>query len=477
MTCNCLRQAKSRRFGCWIGSLALFAFGLGGCAHFVPRPLRPAAAAQAWALRSLADPGLRQFFAQARTAQPIQWPLPVWTVDDLTLAAIYDRPDLAVAWSQWDAATAGTITAGERPNPSITVSGTYDTTTPPPWIPGLSFDLPIETGGKRGDRLAEARTQAEAARWDFVDKIWQVRASVRSALVDVYRAEQTVALLAQQERAEAKQVTLLEGQLRAGAIAVAELTPARIALDTTRLDQAQARADETAARAALAAAVGLPIHALRSVKLTFDGLDHLPSAFTESEARHHAVLNRADVRSALASYAASQAALQLEIAKQYPDIHLGPGYELDQTDNKWTLGLTIDLPVFNRNQGPIAEARARRRLAAAQFVAVQAKALSDAETAFAGYESALAQFKTAAELQQRLQQRVDSVRAMQQAGEVDPLAVAVAEVEYATGVLQRLNAVVKAQQALGALEAAVQSPNLIPAATIEQARAHFSHEP
>jgi outer membrane protein TolC len=66
----------------------------------------------------------------------------------------------------------------------------------------------------------------------------------------------------------------------------------------------------------------------------------------------------------LAEYNASQSALQLEIAKQYPDIHLNPGYEFDQGDNKWSPGLTVTLPILNQNKGPIAEAEAKRTEAA-----------------------------------------------------------------------------------------------------------------
>ena len=54
-------------------------------------------------------------------------------------------------------------------------------------------------------------------------------------------------------------------------------------------------------------------------------------------------MNRADVRGALAEYAASQSALQLEIANQYPDLHLGPGYGWNTGnagDNKWSLGVS-----------------------------------------------------------------------------------------------------------------------------------------
>ena len=88
-----------------------------------------------------------------------------------------------------------------------------------------------------------------------------------------------------------------------------------------------------------------------------------PRDLTEPEVRRQALLNRADVRGALAEYAASQSALQLEIANQYPDVHLGPGYGWNTGnagDNEWTLGVTLDLPVLNHNQGPVAEAKAKR---------------------------------------------------------------------------------------------------------------------
>ena len=77
-------------------------------------------------------------------------------------------------------AGAGRITAGERPNPSVSLTPTYDTTTPPPWILGVSFDIPIETAGKRGYRLAQARHLSDAARWNLVAAFWQVRSRVRA---------------------------------------------------------------------------------------------------------------------------------------------------------------------------------------------------------------------------------------------------------------------------------------------------------
>ncbi len=450
-------------------SLAFALLVAAGCAHYQAQPLSPDKTAAAQAARSLKDEGLRHFLAQNLGREPAPWPLPQWNLEELALAAYYFQPSLEEARAAWRVATAGKITASQRPNPTLGLSGTYDTTSPPPWIPGITFDLPLETAGKRGYRLAAARQHAEASRWELYGAVWQVRSAVRAALLGLYSARETEALFARQEAAQEQVVQLLEGQLGAGAVAGAEVTPARIALATTRLARQQARRQQVEALAGLADALGLPVAALQDVTLSFAGLDAFPTALTAPEVRREALLNRTDIRGALADYAASQSALQLAIANQYPDLDLGPGYEYDQTDNKWTLGVSLTLPILNQNQGAIAEARAQRELAAAHFLTVQSKAAGQIDLALAGYQVALQQATTAAALGAGLQQRLDAIRAMQRAGEVDALAVADAQVEFNAGALARLDALVAAQQALGRLEDAVQSPLVLSPAVLQRA--------
>src|SRR5207237_3939142 len=100
-----------------------------------------------------------------------------------------------------------------------------------------------------------------------------------------------------------------------------------------------------------------------------------------AELRRAALQGRADILASLADYDAFQAALQLEIAKQYPDVHLQPGYQYDEGDSKWTLGIVADLPIFHQNQGLIAEAKARREEAAARFNALQVRVLAEIDRA------------------------------------------------------------------------------------------------
>ena len=89
---------------------------------------------------------------------------------------------------------------------------------------------------------------------------------------------------------------------------------------------------------------------------------------------------------------------------------------------------------------------------------MQTAAIGEIDSALAGYQAALQQAATAKTLLDNLQKRLNSVRAQAEAGELEPLAVANAEAEFGVGAQNRLDALVKAQQSLGQLEDAVQSP-------------------
>lgn len=461
---------------CWLFS-ALLPLGA-GCATYHSQPISPAKSVTAFNARSLDNPGLRAFFETNRVAAPT--PGDAWSLKQLTLAAFYYQPTLAEARAQLLAAQAAQITAGERPNPAVSVTPGYDSQipgTPSPWIVPVSLDWTIETAGKRGDRMVQARSMAEAARWNLVGAVWQVRSAVRAALLNLYAALETESLLTRQEMAQSNVVRLLEGQFAAGNVSSYEVTQARIALDSTILARQAATGQYRQARVALAGALGVPLRALQDVKFSFAGFDEYPRQLTRPAIQRQALLNRADVRGALASYAASQAALQLQVAYQYPDIHIGPGYGWNTGsagDNQWDLGVTLTLPILNQNQGPIAEAEAARTLAAAHFLTVQSQAIGQIESALAAYQAALQQVATAEGLLKNSRQSLNSIRAQVQAGEVEPLAVANAEVAFNTEAQSRLNALIQAQQALGQLEDAVQSSLTLPPQTLDAAESHSS---
>ncbi len=437
------------------------------CVRFHPQPLSPTGTAQAFSGRTLEDEGLRRFVETAEGQTRAAWPPTTWGLSDLTLAALYYSPDLDVARATWAVARAAVRTAGERPNPALSLIPGFNATTRTPtgWIPLGGLEIPLETAGKRDHRRAQAAQLAEAARLNTTLAAWQLRCRVRTSLVALAAARETLALLGEQERLGAENARILELQHQAGAISAFELTQARIAAGGARLAGHEARRQETEARVSLAEALGVPAQALDGKTLAFDALDSAPAMPSASEAREAALIGRADIRAALAEYAASQSALQLEIARQYPDIRLGPGYEYDQGDSKWSLGLALDIPLFNRNRGAIGEALAKRGEAAARFTALQARVLADVDRALAGYQAAIDKRSVAEAMLGDLERQERATRAMFEAGEIGKSDLLALQIELAAQALARLDTVTRSRLALGALEDAMQSSFGVPDAS------------
>lgn len=432
-----------------------------GCASFHPKPIEPSQTAAEFEARRLDDPGLKAFLEKNLHREIAPWPPTSWNFPLLTLAAFYYHPDLDLARAQWGVAEAGVITAGGRPNPSIGFTPQYNADTASgvsPWTLGFNLDIPIETAGKRGYRIDQANHLSETARLKIASAAWRVRSRLREDLLQWYAADQTVTTLNDQFKNQEEIVQQLEERLSVGEISLPDLTQSRIARDQVRLSLDEARRRKAEAHGRLAQSLGLPISVLDGIHFSFESFNRLPADFPSSEMRRQALVDRPDILSGLSDYAAAQSALQLEIAKQYPDLHLGPGYAWDQGDDKWSLGFSITLPVFNRNKGPIAEAEARRAEARARFIALQAAAIGDIDRARIVFESARRTLETAEALLAEKERQIESVRVMFETGEADRLILMSAQSERDASRLSRLEALMSVHRSLGALEDAMQHP-------------------
>jgi outer membrane protein TolC len=444
--------------------LAVAALALGvsaGCVHYDANPLAPDAALLGLEARSLADDGLRKFIATNAPEAAQDWPCRSWDLRLLTLAAFYFHPRLDLARAQWAVARGGESSAGARPNPVLSLVPGYSANPPrgvSPWFPSVTLDVPVETAGKRGHRITHAQQMSEVSRLNISMAALAVRSGVRASLVDYVTARTRAELLARNVLLQQSVTELLEQRFAAGAVSAIELSPARIALVKLQAETADARRQVAEARARISESLGLPARALDDVALTFDLSQTADPAWLSAEARRQALLGRADLLALLAEYAASESALQLEIAKQYPDLHFNPGYQYDQGENKWSLGLSVELPVLYRNHGGIVEAKARRDETAARFLALQAKVIAEIDRALLSRTAAIEQLTQVDELVRAERQQMDQLEASFQAGVADQFDLASARVEFATTELARLDALAKQQQALGLLEDALQRP-------------------
>jgi outer membrane protein, heavy metal efflux system len=433
-------------------------FLLAGCAvrRYQPAPIVANATASQFESRSLADAGLRSFEEKNLSPPVSSWPPRTWNLQTLSLVALYFNPTLDLARARLARADAAIVTAGARPNPTLGLSPGI----PNPFLLTLDFAIPIETAGKRGYRVQSARHLDQAARIDLADSAWTVLSGVRLALLNYLLASRSLELFHSEERVRADQVSILEQILSAGEIPKLDVDLARIELSKTQVAIRAAEGQVAEAKAALAAALGVPLASLQDAEFSWPDLDTPPTleSLSAAEIQRDAVLNRLDVRRSLAQYAAAEADLQLEIAKQYPDINIGPGYTYEEMHSFFTLGLSSIVPLFNRNEGPIAEAEARRQEAAAAFLQTQAQIIARGERALAVYTAALREVAGAQSLYLLEETQMQITQQTIRAGANNRLSLDAVQIQLSALARVRLDALGRIQRALGDLEDAVQRP-------------------
>ncbi len=438
--------------------LAFALFLTAGCRFqaYHPAPIAPAQTAAVLESKTLQDPGLQQFIEKSMKGS-VSWPPEGWGPRLLTLAAIYFNPSLRSARAQVSAAQAAEVTANMRPNPTLDFSPGV----PSPYLLTLDFLVPVITHGKRGYQIEEARNLSEAARLSLAQAAWSVRNGVRSALLNDLAAEHNLDVVRTQARLRAERVRRLEERLKAGEIPAPVVVASQFNVLNAQLAERRAEGRVSQAKTALAAAIGIPVAGLAAARFDWQDFDRLPSAASLSPDRiqRAAVLNRLDVRLALAQYRAAESALQLEIARQHPDFRIGPGYDYEETNNFFAPTFSIQLPIFNKNQGPIAQAEALRKEAAANLVAIQQLVIAQGEQALAAYRAAYSEVQTAGKALHNLR-RVQEPLAQRAytTGEADWLTLNTVQLEGSVASGVWLNSIFQAQAALGQLEAAVEQP-------------------
>lgn len=444
----------------WMAAAVLAA---AGCVHYAPKPPEPERTAAALAARGLNDPEPRAYLA-AHGGPAADAVVASWDFETLARVAAFYNPELAVARAHERAAEAVRLTAAERPNPTVNLAAGYNqdaATGVSPWFPGIDFDLPIETAGKRGAREAQAAAGEARARAELIGAAWDVRTQLREAWLGLTAAREKRDLLDEQAACEERRVGLLRARLKAGSISRPELTAAELSWRRRAYEAGDAARAESAARGRLAAALGVPAEALEGVVFRTDADDAGTEPPPRAEARNAALRGRPDVVMALADYAVAEADLRLEVAGQYPDVHLGPGLQWDQGERKWTIGVGFELPIFNRHRGAIAEAAARREEAGAKIFAAQAAALNRLDAAYRDYELAQEQERRARGVVAEAESGSRAADSARGEGEADALQVDDARLEWIAARVMLADALAARSEARAAIDDAIRNPAVV----------------
>jgi cobalt-zinc-cadmium efflux system outer membrane protein len=432
---------------------------LGACASYHAQPLHPRQSVRTFAARRLDSAAARDAVTRLLPQPPAQWPPSQWDRAELLAVALADNPQLAVARAEVGSSLAHQITAGEIPNPTIELQSEYalhDT----PWLYGIAFELPLRSPTLRRLEISQARIATSRERWQLMGTTWGVRSKLTAALSEWQSAQRRSTLLDTLIGDQKELLRQQRARVKAGEDAPATLVAVQDALLQAEQQRGEARADAQLAQSDAAAALGLPPQALDGLKVDWPqwGTPPQVGAADLRAARTRALLARGDLSAAINDYAAAENKLRQAIARQYPQITLMPGYYWDHGVHKFPFDVGLTLPLFNRNRGEIAEARAGRELAGERMLALQDSIYGE----ITGAERAEA---IARDNENAARQRLDSAREqLRQArlglrlGAIDTSGELAAGIAAARAELDLLDTQVRWQRARDALEDALRAP-------------------
>ena len=449
----------------WPAALAVAALtaltALAGCAGTpAPQPADPA--------KTLAD------FSARRLESVAQLPPATagWDRSQWFAAALALNPELAQQRAEVAAVAAAERTAAEIPNPNMELFAEYLKTAAesPAWLYGVSLDFLLRRPGERARLRQQAALESALAQSELSDSIWQVRASVRQALLDVVSANDEALLLATLVADRQALLDSDQARLKAGDLGRAQLLSDELELTRARQREQQTRARGMDARARLAAAVGVPLAALEGVPVRWPDWAQIGAltAPAPERWRNEALIARPQIIGALRAYDLAEINLKGEVAKRWPQVRVQPAYAwggqgvredaLDQIASESALGVSFELPIFNQHQGAIGEALGRRTAAGEHLKAVQAAIYGQIDRAELGWPTAqrawndMQRLAALADEQQRAQQQALAAGASDRS---ETLAAGIASLEARLAVLEAAYA---AQGAFAALEDAYRRP-------------------
>ena len=412
------------RLGPWL-ALACVA-----CVRYQTRPLDPASHPVAVSARDLGDSAFVAGVARYAGAPDGTR----WTDRQLAVAALRLRSDLRRLRAEWREARVALRTAGERPRPGVQgelerrVGGRDEGS---PWVVAVGGLFTLELGGKRGARLQAARAGVAMAESRLLAASWSAATDARRAVAELAQASGEVGD-AREEVHLLEEVHALErARYAEAALGASDLARTSTEIQNARLSLAGSRHGLLRARATLARALGLPVRAVEAIEPQLApaaGCESLDSAEADSLVAA-AVGQRHEISLALSRYALAEARLRLEVARQYPDLELGPGFIWDQGVHRWTLALALPGLLAGRNRGAIGEADAARETAGLAVAEVQDAIMADVESVIQRCRGAALELAAADSVVAAAARLVERDRAAYQRGETSRLEPARAELQ------------------------------------------------
>jgi len=291
--------------------------------------------------------------------------------------------DLLAARARQAVSQAGVRAAAQRPNPTGSASVSRDAP-----HEGVLLDQPVEIGPKRSRRIEVAQQEGALTEVDIAAVEKKVRHRVRDTYFGLAHARGKTALQAEALKLAQRLREIAEARFNTGDAAQLEVTQADLEIARAQADFEVAQQEEKVALSELNSVLGEPDQAdwdLGSVLATPTSTPSLPDLLARA-ANANAELARIGQEAKV-----EQGRTALLRAERVPDLGLEVGLDLNNPGYGphsggyivgFRGGVLMQLPVFSRNQGEIAESIASERVIEDELAAARRSLTSAVDSAY-----------------------------------------------------------------------------------------------
>jgi cobalt-zinc-cadmium efflux system outer membrane protein len=363
---------------------------------------------------------------------------------------------------------AGKIKAGLYPNPVLEMDGTTGELTGSKFENTLSVGVSQEflTAGKRGKRLQVAGKEIESFNLQVDNSGRLLMEEVKTIFYDFLLAGKKVELAERSIALNSQLLDITKQRFDAGDVPELEVNLARVEAARSEGRKVEAERELYPAKARLLALMGLPTDEAASFSGSLEGK---PFVKTLEELKGLALAKRPDLKALEAEKAKGDAEVVLASAERIPNVTVGIGYqrensaidvagdEVKSRDNLIGLKLSIPIPLFDRNQAGIREAKARKGSAENRYAFTRLAIERQVESAFARLTTSQKSLSIyARDIIPQLEENLKLVQEAYRLGEVGILTVIEEQKKffevndgYLTALYSRQTALVKLETVVG----------------------------
>jgi len=378
--------------------LLFLILALTGCATYHPMPLDKAAVNRALTPPAMESISLKAAQIHHPLLRPVNFDLrDGLSPDEAAVLSVIANPRLRALRDQKGLAQAQLIQAGILPNPQFSYSldlpmaGATQGTVK---AYGLGLNWDIVSLLTRSAKMAAARNQAAKVDLDVAWQEWQVAQAARLSVYRLALLDRQVSVARDEEKGLEDNVATVKRALDQGYVTIINLSAAQASLQKVHLQVQTIEQQREQERLALNQALGLPPekHVSLPVHLEPPSPQTLPSI---KEISRDLEERRLDLLALKMGYQSQEERLRAAIIAQVPKINIGFAHASDTTHVITTgFAVTIDLPIFNRNQGNIAIEKATRQKLFDEYVSRLFTARADVARLLANMASLSQQIKT-----------------------------------------------------------------------------------